>query len=112
MRKRRIAANSREGESAIPRSVRLGRRIIGYKRVLGTEPLSLAANFLFARQIGIGAAVTRRPPSRPGELHPEPLTEPDVNLSAYPAGATPERLPPCSKTVSSSGFPLTQSRRG
>ena len=69
-------------------------------------------DFRIAPQIGIGAAVTRRPPSRPGELHPEPLTEPDVNLSAYPAGATPERLPPCSKTVSSSGFPLTQSRRG
>jgi hypothetical protein len=27
-------------------------------------------------------------PSRPGEFHPEPLTEPDVNLSAYPARAT------------------------
>ena len=27
-------------------------------------------------------------PSRPGELHPEPLTEPDVNLSTYPARAT------------------------
>src|SRR5438105_12560233 len=43
--------------------------------------------------IGIGAAVTRRPPSRPGELHPEPLTEPDLNLSAYPARATVGRLP-------------------
>ena len=39
--------------------------------------------------IGIGAAVTRRPPSRPGELHPEPLTDPDVNLSIHPARATP-----------------------
>jgi len=27
-------------------------------------------------------------PSRPGEFHPEPLTEPDVSLSAYPARAT------------------------
>jgi hypothetical protein len=27
-------------------------------------------------------------PSRPGELHPEPLTEPDVSLSTYPARAT------------------------
>jgi hypothetical protein len=46
--------------------------------------------------IGIGAAVTRRPPSRPGELHPEPLTGPDVSLSTYPARATFEgcRLPP------------------
>ena len=31
--------------------------------------------------IGIGAAVTRRPPSRPGEFHPEPLTDPDLSLS-------------------------------
>jgi hypothetical protein len=30
-------------------------------------------------------------PSRPGEFHPEPLTEPDLNLSAYPARATPEK---------------------
>ena len=27
------------------------------------------------------------PPSRPGELHPEPLTEPCVNLSIYTARA-------------------------
>jgi hypothetical protein len=48
------------------------------------------------RLIGIGAAVTRRPPSRPGELHPEPLTGPDVSLSTYPARSTLEgcRLPP------------------
>src|ERR1700693_5583665 len=35
-------------------------------------------------------------PSRPGELHPEPLTGPDVSLSTYPARTTFEgcRLPP------------------
>ena len=38
--------------------------------------------------IGIGAAVTHRPPSRPRESHPEPLTDPDVSLSTYPARAT------------------------
>jgi hypothetical protein len=65
-----------------------------------------------AREIGIGAAVTHRPPSRPGEFRPEPLTEPDVNLSIHPARATPKRLPPCGKTMSSSGYPLTQSHRG
>jgi hypothetical protein len=27
-------------------------------------------------------------PSRPEELHPQPLTEPDVSLSTYPARAT------------------------
>ena len=30
----------------------------------------------------------RTQPSRPGEFHPEPLTEPDVNLSIHPARAT------------------------
>jgi len=41
----------------------------------------------------MGGAVARSPPSRPGELHPEPLTEPDLNLSAYPARAAVGRLP-------------------
>jgi hypothetical protein len=27
-------------------------------------------------------------PSRPGEFHPEALTDPDVNLSIHPARAT------------------------
>jgi hypothetical protein len=33
-------------------------------------------------------------PSRPGAFHPEPLTEPDVNLSIHPARATHRRRPP------------------
>ena len=37
-------------------------------------------------------------PSRPGDFHPEPLTEPDVSLAAYPARATPRRLPPSAET--------------
>ena len=37
-------------------------------------------------------------PSRPGEFHPEPLTEPDVSLSTYPARATHRRLPPSAET--------------
>src|SRR6266496_5223542 len=45
------------------------------------------------RTIGIGGRVASPPPSRPGEFHPEPLTEPDLNLSAYPARATHGRLP-------------------
>src|SRR6266480_6439287 len=51
-------------------------------------------------------------PSRPGESHPRPLTEPDVNLSIHPARATQGRLPPSAETKGSSGFPLTQSQRG
>ncbi len=35
-----------------------------------------------------------RLPSRPGEFHPEPLTEPDVILSHHPAHAITRRLPP------------------
>ena len=38
--------------------------------------------------------VTPAGPSRPGELRPEPLTEPCVNLSIYTARATERRLPP------------------
>jgi hypothetical protein len=30
-------------------------------------------------------------PSRPGEFHPEPLTDPDVTLSSHPARATPRK---------------------
>src|SRR5437588_7062137 len=33
-------------------------------------------------------------PSRPGEFHPEPLTDPDLTLSRHPARATERRLPP------------------
>ena len=40
-----------------------------------------------------------RPPSRPGEFHPEPLTEPCVNLSIYTARAIQEELPPSATTI-------------
>ena len=33
-------------------------------------------------------------PSRPGAFHPEPLTDPDMNLSIHPARAIARRLPP------------------
>jgi hypothetical protein len=33
-------------------------------------------------------------PSRPGDLHPEPLTDPDMTLSRHPARAVRERLSP------------------
>jgi len=33
-------------------------------------------------------------PSRPGEFHPEPLTDPDVRLSPHPARASAGKLPP------------------
>ena len=40
------------------------------------------------------SAVTPVLPSRPGEFHPEPLTDPDLTLSRHPARATARRLPP------------------
>src|SRR5580693_404893 len=43
----------------------------------------------FAAGEGVGTV-----PSRPGELHPEPLTDPDLILSHHPARATVRRLPP------------------
>ena len=41
-------------------------------------------------------------PSRPGEFHPEPLTEPDVILSHHPAHAITRRLPPSAEQEGSS----------
>src|SRR5215470_4452437 len=43
-------------------------------------------------------------PSRPGEFHPEPLTEPDVNLSHHPARTIARRLPPSAERSGSSRF--------
>ena len=50
----------------------------------------------FYAAIGSGAGIAPCSPSRPGELHPEPLTGPDVSLSTYPDRTTFEgcRLPP------------------
>ncbi len=60
----------------------------------------------------IRSSESQPPPSRPGEFHPEPLTDPDVNLSIHPARATHRRLPPSVKERSSSGCPLTPARHG
>src|SRR5262244_674968 len=43
-------------------------------------------------------------PSRPGEFHPEPLTEPDVILSHHPARVTARRLPRSAERSGSSRF--------
>src|SRR5207344_111413 len=51
-------------------------------------------------------------PSRPGELHPEPLTDPDLTLSRHPARAIARRLPPSAEDSGSSRLTrLTQARR-
>jgi hypothetical protein len=43
-------------------------------------------------------------PSRPGEFHPEPLTDPDVILSHHPARAIARRLPPSAEPSGSSRY--------
>src|SRR5580704_10434731 len=43
-------------------------------------------------------------PSRPGEFHPGPLTDPDLNLSIHPARVTARRLPPSAEPSGSSRF--------
>ena len=44
-------------------------------------------------------------PSRPGEFHPEPLTDPDLILSHHPARVTARRLPPSAEPSGSSWRP-------
>src|SRR5258708_27587178 len=43
-------------------------------------------------------------PSRPGEFHPEPLTDPHLNLSIHPARVTARRLPPSAEPSGSSRY--------
>jgi hypothetical protein len=50
-------------------------------------------------------------PSRPGEFHPEPLTDPDLTLSRHPARATARRLPPSVENWSSSCCQLARPQR-
>jgi len=50
-------------------------------------------------------------PSRPGEFHPEPLTDPDLTLSRHPARATERRLPPPVENWSSFCCQLAHSQR-
>jgi SOS response associated peptidase (SRAP) len=50
-------------------------------------------------------------PSRPGEFHPEPLTDPDLTLSRHRARVTERRLPPPVETWSSSCCQLAHSQR-
>ena len=45
------------------------------------------------------ARFTANGPSRPGELHPEALTDPCLSLSTHTARATQRRLPPPIRTI-------------
>jgi hypothetical protein len=68
--------------------------------VLGTAMVAIAG----ASSRGHDAPETARLPSRPGEFHPESLTEPYVILSHHPARATKRRLPPSAEIAGSSRF--------
>jgi hypothetical protein len=50
-------------------------------------------------------------PSRPGEFHPEPLTDPCVSLSTHTARATQRRLPPSADTVQLLPIPVGHTGR-
>jgi len=61
--------------------------------------IPLKVGFLASARWGAPVAAGREArqrvlPSRPGEFHPESLTDPDVILSHHPARATKRRLPP------------------
>ena len=66
--------------------------------------MALGRACLFPPLSSDGALVARpwlrfHTPSRPGEFHPEPLTDPDVRLSPHPARATQRRLAPSGDTA-------------
>jgi len=52
----------------------------------------------------VGASRRSKMPSRPGEFHPEPLTDPDLNLSIHPARVIARRLPPSAEPSGSSRY--------
>jgi hypothetical protein len=51
-------------------------------------PRAIRGGATVRRAIGGTDGVGTPPPSRPREFHPEPLTEPGINLSIFPARAT------------------------
>jgi hypothetical protein len=57
-------------------------------RLLFPVGLSPSTIGRYVPRIGIGGRLATPPPSRRGELHPEPLTDPDMKHSTYPARAT------------------------
>src|SRR5271166_4069007 len=88
-----VAKRRGDGDDDPPASVQAGFRVwrpIPSKRVSEGGP-SLRAAFAFSVLVLL---IPANVPSRPGEFHPEPLTDPDMNLSIHPARAIHRRLPP------------------
>src|ERR1700719_3152049 len=74
--------------------------VVGHARLLGAKKLGL-------KLVPVHRA-DNLAPSRPGEFHPEPLTEPCVNLSIYTARAIHEGLPPSATTIRFLLLPVDQ----
>jgi len=69
---------------------------------------TLKAVFELLKTVG---PLTNPTPSRPGEFHPEPLTDPDRILSHHPARATARRLPPSVERRDHPGEPVGPNQR-
>src|SRR5437763_11695523 len=63
---------------------------------------------ILAMYSSLSSGTDHIPPSRPGEFHPEPLTEPCVNLSIYTARAIHKELPPSATTIRFLLLPVDQ----
>jgi hypothetical protein len=108
-RSRARADRPSRGQSLPRVTLRESRRSRRECRRHSSYPRTSARPYSSLPSIGIGEwSRPHSPPSRPGEFRPEPLTEPDVNLSIHPARATPERLPPCGKTCRLQGRAVGQ----
>src|SRR6202048_4837532 len=105
----------RRAHSSIVERSSLSNRQHSTRSALGqTEKNSVRAYvFRFALELGHCSmqSACRKRPSRPGEFHPEPLTDPDLTLSRHPARAAARRLPPSVENWSSSCCQLARSQR-
>jgi len=78
-------------------------------RAMGTRSAEIGRG-LAATEAGVGTLISFSP-SRPGEFHPEPLTDPDGILSHHPARAIARRLPPSTERRAPPGEPVGPNQR-
>jgi len=86
------------------------------RSITGTREKPFGAAIIQSGICGASVVPTRRPPclllpSRPEEFHPEPLTDPDLNLSIHPARATERRLPSSVELRAPPGYPVDPFQR-
>jgi len=82
-----------------------------YKMISGANRSGNDIRFATHSGVALDIAPCPKWPSRPGEFHLEPLTDPDLTLSRHPARATARRLPPSVENWSSSCCQLARSQR-